>query len=85
MTEISIFSEEQTSNMEQSFAYAQEDISGVMVLKKTLFNHFNHSMVGSHHLLAFSKLRSFQRKSWWKNEISVARIQETKADSSLDF
>ena len=29
---ISIFSE-QSSNMEQSFAYAQEDISGVMVLK----------------------------------------------------
>ena len=33
MTEISIFSE-QSSNMEQSFAYAQKDISGVLVLKK---------------------------------------------------
>ena len=62
MTEISIFSEEQTSNMEQSFAYAQEDISGVMVLKKTLFNHFNHGMVGSHHLLVFSKFRKVLSK-----------------------
>ena len=48
--------------MEQSFAYAQEDISGVMVLKKTLFNHFNHGKVGSHHLLVFSKFRKVLSK-----------------------